>query len=167
MNKIKLANPVVVSLPENEAHRSAILDLLKYQKCICYSDGAPRLADIEDEKPGCLTGIEAARFYCWVYGIELEEVTEIDVEDIVSECDDLDMLADIIYLISRVDMKNKRLSVLTTLDAPEIIIRSEKRILQKRAEQLAFNCACDEPFTWRTDDGEVIAASLCCIGYEL
>ena len=64
-------------------------------------------------------------------------MTEIDVEDIVSECDDLDMLADIIYLISRVDMKNKRLSVLTTLDAPEIIIRSEKRILQKRAEQLA------------------------------
>lgn len=167
MNRIKLANPVVVSLPNDEEKKNAILALLKYEKCISCSDGVVRFHDIEDEKPGCLTGIEAARIFSWIAGYKLKEVTEIDVEDIVAKCDDLEILVDICYLLLRVDIKNRQLDALMGMNVPEAVLRCEKRNLQHRVEQLAFNCECDEPFTWKTDEGDEIAASLCCMGYEL
>ena len=167
MNKIKPANPVVVSLPEDEQIRNTFSGLLNCDLYMNCDDGTVTFHEYDYDEPENLTGIEAVRLLSWLVGFKLEEVTEIDVEDIVAKCDDLGMLDDIIHLLYRVDNVNKKLALLIRADAPKFLQDWTKAALQKSVEQLAHNCECDEPFTWETDDGEEIAASLSCIGYKL
>ena len=169
MKNIILANPVVVSFAEgiSDKAKEDIKDLVKYRKCLCITDGVANVEAIQNENKGTLTGVEVARAYCWLLGIPFQTVTSINVEDIAVSCDNLDHLLDIIYLAYRVDMRNKRLKKLQEMEAPEIIIRNECRMLQERVEQLAFNCKSENPVTRDTEEGKVALASLRCIGYEL
>ena len=169
MEKIKLANPVVISISEEASKKAKedIIDLVKYRKCINVEDGIASVDSIKKEKRGSVTGAEGAKTYCWLMSIPFKSVTEIDVEDIVTSCDDINTLLDIIFLAARVNQRNERLKRLQELGAPEIIIRNECRMLQDYTEQLAHNCMSDSPITRDVDEGEEPIASLCCIGYEL
>ncbi len=169
MDKISLVNPVVVSFAEDtpEKAREVITDLVKFRKCLRVKEGEICIEDIQNEARGSITGIEGAKALCWLLEIPFRSVEQIDVDDIVAKCDDMNSLLDIFYLICRVIARNDRLAKMLELGVPETIIRNECRMLQDAAEQLAHNCTSENPITRNTDEGEESLASLCCIGYEL
>lgn len=166
MNKIKLNNPVVLYFDKgtSESDKETIIDFLKYRKCFIFGESSLEMALMKDRKGFDVTGIDAAKLYCKLHNITLHTVEEIDVDDIVSKCDDIDALYDIIHLIRMAYIRNERVGRFKEQNVPEIVQFNERRVLQEKMEQLAYNCCCDPCAV--DDEGQPLH-SLSCIGYKL
>ena len=148
----------------SEDYQDIINDLLNYRKCLCIVRGAIIVKDIAEEDDISLTGIDAARLYCHMNRITTRIVDEIDIVDIVKNCDETEVLIDILQLINEVCKVNEDLEMAMCSDATEDMVRTQKRKLQYFVEHLAFNCQCIKPFT---DEHGRQLSSLSCIDYEL
>ena len=166
MEKIKLANPAVVYVPKDTSFedRDMIADLVEYKKCINLVDGKIQVADIREEKVNATVGIDAARLYCWIHHIPFRVVEEIDIDDIVKHCEEMDDLVDIMILLNKVHFCNWELCTMIDLEAPEVVKRIARLKLQIAVENLASNCHSSDPV--KDDDGNMLS-SLSCIGYHL
>lgn len=166
METIKLLNPALFLDEENisEENQEIINDLISYRKCVSIVCGVILIKDIAEEDETSITGVDAARLYCHMNTIKSHIVDEIDIVDIVKNCDETEVLIDIILLINEVYKCNEELEIAMYSDAPENIVRAQKRKLQCFVEHLAFNCQCSNPFT---DEHDRQLSSLCCIDYEL
>lgn len=164
MKKIKLANPVMLLYGSTNEERSAITDMLKYKKCINFTEGAVRIVGIEEENDNSFIGLDSARLYCTILQHPYDIVDEIDVDDIVKHCDDMDDLYDIVYLLNKVTYCNDELDMMLCSDAPESYLRRARYELQSAVEYLAYNCECERPYT---DNHGMPIVSLSCIDYEL
>ncbi|MGO5275843.1 hypothetical protein ACTQ07_04690 [Holdemanella porci] len=164
MEKIKLASPVMLLYGSTNEERSAITDMLKYKKCINFTEGAVRIVGIEEENDNSFIGMDAARMYCTILRHPYDIVDEIDVDDIVKHCEEVYDLFDIMYLLKNVVDCNNKLDTMQCSDAPISYLRRCRSALQSAVEYLAYNCECERPYT---DNHGVPIASLCCIDYEL
>lgn len=166
MHIINLFNPVLFLKDEavSKEHQAAIDELLSYRKCISLTDGIIRMTDIAKEDDISLTGIDAACLYCHMNRITPHIVNEIDIIDIVKNCDETCVLVDILIILNEVYKCNEDLERMLFSDAPKNIVRRQKRKLQDLVEHLVCNCGCRKPFT---DEHGRVLSSLCCIDYEL
>lgn len=166
MHIINLSNPVLLLKDEavSKEHQTVIDSLLGYRKCLSLNDGIIRVTDIAKEDDISLTGIDAACLYCHMNRINPRIVNEIDIIDIVKNCDETEVLVDILIILNEVFKCNDVLERMLFSDAPEDIVRRQKRKLQRFVEHLAFNCQCNKPFT---DEHGRQLSSLSCIDYEL
>ena len=166
MHIINLFNPALLLNDESvsKEHQAIIGELLRYRKCISLTDGIIRVTDITKEDDISLTGIDAACLYCHMNRISPHIVNEIDVIDIVKNCDETEVLVDILIMLNEVYKCNDELERMLFSDAPKDIVRRQKRKLQDLVEHLDCNCGCSKPFT---DEHGRPLSSLCCIDYKL
>ena len=156
MIKIEFCVPMLTSV-------MATMDMDKTQaknarKLFCYalalekSDDGVRLISPKEAKPGALYGCAAVLAYMESLGMEAAPMKGIPVHTFLELATNFDEAYDLMYLMSKVQIRNDRVARLMELGAPEIIMRNECRMLWETVERLFFNRFTPNPATYTIDD---------------
>lgn len=158
MIKIEFAIPMITSI-------MATMDMDKTQaknarKLFCYalavekSEDGVRLISPKEAKADALFGCEAVLAYMESLGLEEAPMKGIPVHTFLELATNFDEAYDLMYLMSKVQIRNDRVARLMKLGAPEIIMHNECRILWEAVERLFFNRFTPNPATYTIDSEE-------------
>ena len=169
MLNFKLCKPMIIDTQVMEIAKDLpyeLEDLMHVLSCVKYvvknnsgeyvivsiEDLTKRIANHDVVSGTQLYGPEAIMKLCEEHCVDITPITEVDVPvDFYYEyCDQF--WRDICYLFARAEQRSNRLQKLINVEAPEIIIRNETRMLIEYLEELEHN----NLYVWSGSDGKHI-----------
>lgn len=142
MNKISLCKPIVLrgSLDDMTASQKKTAEyLLRCRRLLTITQsGIAFIAAHKDTRlpANYFYGSEAVSIYRQSLGLPDVSVRSIDADHILHSIQDFDTCQDILSLLKRIHLRNRRTQKLIGIGAPLIILADEYRVLQESVEEL-------------------------------
>ena len=167
MIEIKFEVPMITSIiaeMEMDRKQAKVAEKLFHNVMAVVKDGdGIRFVREKEAKEDALFGPAAVLAYMESLGLSSKPMDGIPVHDILELCDTMDEAHDILFLMNRVKLRNERVKRLKEMNAPEIIMRNEIRMLWEMVEQLYLNQYTFHPssYTCPDEDGEKVHIRVC------